>query len=348
MSTVQVEVLRREAAEEERKEIERIREKYKERKTRLQYQKDSTTLDQEKQALIQQAEQQEQQEKEQIKQKYKQRQKNGQLNTTNHTTNQEIQALIQQAELQEKEQIKQIRKKYKERQTIIQQEKEQIKQELKPNKQDITTKNIKKEDLYKKALNREVKENNDIWERFLIKSNQDAESFDHLGEIDDKLDSDVLESENLEITELKGETEELKTVDRSAILAKYSITDIQEDDVNRILENFDRPIIDDNIEEIEEKIVSNIKRVALSHPKIEWVNVLVFLDDKELEGNIKIFAEYDDGSLLKRIISEDNKKLEVELIQIALYEVWDVFTTLGVNIDDLESKIDVEIELDKA
>ena len=344
MSTVQVEVLRREAAEEERKEIERIREKYKERKTQLQYQKDSTTLDQEKQALIQQAEQQEQQEKEQIKQKYKQRQKNGQLNTTN----QEKQALIQQAELQEKEQIKQIRKKYKERQTIIQQEKEQIKQELKPNKQDITTKNIKKEDLYKKALNREVTENNDIWERFLIKSNPGAESFDHLGEIDDKLDSDVLESENLEITQLKGENEELKTVDRSAILAKYSITDIQEDDVNRILENFDRPIIDENIEEIEEKIVSNIKRVALSHPKIEWVNVLVFLDDKELEGNIKIFAEYDDGSLLKRIISEDNKKLEVELIQIALYEVWDVFTTLGVNIDDLESKIDVEIELDKA
>jgi|GEM_PF-1438540 len=348
MSTVQVEVLRREAVEEERKEIERIREKYKERKTLLQYQKDSTTLDQEKQALIQQAEQQEQQEKEQIKQKYKQRQKNGQLNTTNHTTNQEIQALIQQAELQEKEQIRKIRKKYKERQTIIQQEKEQIKQELKPNKQDITTKNIKKEDLYKKALNREITENNDIWERFLIKSNPGAESFDHLGEIDDKLESDVLESENLKITELKGENEELKTVDRSAILAKYSITDIQEDDVNRILENFDRPIIDENIEEIEEKIGLNIKKSALSHPKIEWVNVLVFLDEEELEGNIKIFAEYDDGSLLKRIISEDNKKLEVELIQIALYEVWDVFTTLGVNIDDLESKIDVEIELDNA
>jgi hypothetical protein len=82
----------------------------------------------------------------------------------------------------------------------------------------------------------------------------------------------------------------------------------------------------------------------LSHPKIEWVNVLVFLDT-ELEGNIKIFAEYADRRLLKHIISKNNEELEVELIQIALYEVWDVFTTLGVNIDNLESKVDVEVEL---
>ncbi len=152
--------------------------------------------------------------------------------------------------------------------------------------------------------------------------------------IDDAVDDNVLEVK--------------QTVDRSAILAKYNIKDIQEDDVDQILENFDRPKIDENIEKIEEKIMLNIEKSALAHPKIEWVNVLVFFDEEELEGNIKIFAEYSDRSLLKLIIPEDNKKLEVELIQIALYEVWDVLTTLGVIIDDLESKIDVEIELDRA
>ncbi len=155
-------------------------------------------------------------------------------------------------------------------------------------------------------------------------------------------------SEDSTTTELDEELVSDEEIDRSALLAKYNIKDIQEDDVNHILENFDRPKIDENIEIIEERIVSNIKKTALSHPKIEWVNVLVFLDDEELEGSIKVHAEYNNGNLLNRIISENTEKLEVELIQIALYEVWDVFTTLGVVIDDLESKIDVEVELDRA
>jgi len=305
MSTVEVEVLRKEAREKEKREIEELREKYKQRqKQRQQQNTPQHTNNPEKQALIQQAQQQEQQEKEQIRQKYKQRQKQRQQqNTPQHTNNPEKQGY-----------------------------------EHDPN---ITTKNPEREDLYKRALNREIVENDDIWEQFLVKkSKQNAERFNQFDErYDDEfesdgLETDGLESENLGITELNGESDQLETVDRSALLAKYNIKDVQEDDVTNLL--------------IEERLMETIKHSALSHPKIEWVNVLVFLDEEQMIGNIKILAEYDDKNFIKRIISDNNKKLEVELIQIALYEVWDVFTTLGVNTNDLESKIEVEVELDRA
>jgi hypothetical protein len=83
MSTVQLEVHREEAPEEEIEEIERIRKKYKERQ---KLKNNSKTIDSEKQALIKQAQQQEQQEKEQLIQKYKQRLQHKQENTTFITT----------------------------------------------------------------------------------------------------------------------------------------------------------------------------------------------------------------------------------------------------------------------
>ena len=329
MSTVEVEILRKEANEEERREIEQLRQKYKQRqKQRQQQNTPQNTTNPEKEALIQQAQQQEQQEKEQIRQKYKQRQKQRQQqNTPQNITYPETGG----------------------------------------NDQDhnITTKNPEKEDLYKRALNREIIENDDIWEQFLVKkSKQNAERFNQFNESyeyelesegieTDRLESngletDGLESENLGISEFNGEIDQLETVDRSALLAKYSIKDAHEDDVTNLLENFDRSINYENVEEIEERLMETIKHSALSHPKIEWVNVLVFLDEEQMKGSIKILAEYDNKNFLKRIISDNNKKLEVELIQIALYEVWDVFTTLGVNTNDLESRIEVEVELDRA
>ena len=290
MSTLELELLRKEALEEEKEEIERIRKKY------------------------------------------KQRQEQGQLTKTNHT-NPEIQALIEEAEQQEQQEKEQIRQKLKERRKERQLQKT-IKYNATQNNEDVTIEELM-----------EAEEIREGFDKDKFDQEMDNDNYLLITHFDDEIYESSYDNEDLEIN---GENEELELIDRSALLAKYNIKDVQEDDVNRILENFDSPIIDENIEKIENRIVSNIKKSALSHPKIEWVNVLVFLDEDELEGNIKIFAEYDNGGLLKRIISEDNKKLEVELIQIALYEVWDIFTTLGVNIDDLESKIDVEIELDRA
>ena len=291
MGTVQVEVLLKEAMEEEKKEVERIRKKYRERIKELQNQEDTNTIDQEKQALIEQAQKQEQQEKEQLRQKYKQRQKQ---NITQPTINPENEY---------------------------------------PHEEVVVIKELPE--------NEGLLENKEIDELF------EEDGFDQEVDNENYLLDRPDEMHN-HIQNTYEENEELETADRTEILEKYNIKDVHEDEIDYILESFDNPINEEDIEKIEETLMENIKRSALSHPKIEWVNVLVFLDDKELEGSIKIFADYVDRSLLKHIISKNNEKLEVDLIQIALYEVWDVFTTLGVNIDNLESKIDVEVELDQA
>lgn len=290
MGTAQVEVLRKEAMEEERKEVERIRKKFRERIKLLQNQQNAKKIDLEKQALIEQAQLKEQQEKEQLRQKYKQRQKQ---NTTNPTTN--------------------------------------------PENEDPHEEGIIK----KLPENREgLLENEEIKELFEEGNfHQDADNKNNLLN-NPKINKNSIKSDY-------EDHEELETFNRTELLAKYNIKDVQEDEINSILESFDNPLIDEDIEKIEEKLIRDIEYSVLSHSKIQWVNVLVFLDG-DLGGNIKILAEYVDRSLLKHIISKKNEKLEVELIQIALYEVWDVFTTLGVNIDNLESKIEVEVELDHA
>ncbi len=329
MGTVQVEVLLKEAMEEEKKEVERIRKKYRERIKELQNQKDTEKIDQEKQALIEQAQKQEQQEKEQLIQKYKQRQKQ---NTTKPTINPEKQALIEQAQKQEQQEKEQLIQKYKQRQ-----------------KQNTTKPTINPENEYphEEFVIKELPENEGLLENKEIDELFEEDGFDQEEENANSLLNHPDEIYN-HVQSTYKENRELETVDRTELLEKYNIKDVHEDEIDYILESFDNPIIEENIEKIEETLMENIKNSALSHPKIEWVNVLVFLDDKELEGSIKIFADYVDRSLLKHIISKNNEKLELDLIQIALYEVWDVFTTLGVNIDNLESKINVEVELDQA
>ncbi|NYB51071.1 MAG: hypothetical protein HVN35_00690 [Methanobacteriaceae archaeon] len=386
MSTVEVEVLRKKAMEEEKEEIERIKEKFRERRKNRQKNKDSESADLEIQAIIRQAELQELREREQIRQKLKQkRQQQLQEQQKNTKNNQQKQQLIQQAQKQEKQEKEQIRQKLKQKrqqqlqeqqkntinnqqkQQLIQQaqkqekqEKEQIRQNLIQRREKTAAKDIGKEDIFRRALDREEVEKDNIWELYLVqKPKKSSERFNQLGQFEtaSELEIEKFEGETLKTEYLAGEAEEFETfeepvgesIDRSALLEKFNIRDIQDDEVDHILENFDRSLSDENVEEIEEQLMEKIKKSALSHPKIEWVNVLVFLDEKEIQGNIKIFAEYNNGSLLNRIISAaDNERLEMELMQIALYEVWDVFTTLGVNTDYLESKIMVEVELDRA
>ena len=304
MNTVEVEVLRREAMEEEKEEIERIRKKYRERQKHGNQQ--NPVIDQEKQALIKKAQQQEQQEKEQLLKKYRERQKHG--NQQNPVIDQEKQALIKKAQQQEQQEKEQLLKKYQQR---------------KPQKSDPSTNYLENKDL--PESNEELIVNDNLKE---------------FGRGDRELKAEKIEWEE-EISE------ELK-LDRSALLAKYNLKDVN-DDVEEILHRFDQSVYDEDVEKIERKLTDRITTSALSHPKVQWVNVLVFFNEGELEGNIKIFAEYADKGLLNRIRSENNeRRLEFELIQAALYEVWDVFTTLGINIDDLDSKLDVEVELDRA
>jgi len=413
MSTVQLEVRRKEAPEEEIEEIERIRKKYKERQKLKNH---PESIDSEKQALIKQAQQQEQQQKEKLIQKYKQRQQQGQLKNTNQTLNQEKQALIKQAQQQEQQEKEKLIQKYKQR---LQRKQENPTPITTPENEDSLEKSIDHKSTDKKSfgelfekyniyqeiesdiqlendyLNKDVDldpltlENRDLEEfgdsvkemktddeTVILENNHFNTTLDEHNTIMGKFDIETLqetteiiknsephtptgknlikskiEENNIQsgdVENLGVENEEIETVDRTALMAKYNLLDVKEDDVDRILQDFDRTILDEDVEEIEEQLVERIKNSSLSHEKIEWVNVLVFFDEEKLEGSIKIFANYINGGLLTRLRSEDIERLELELMQLALYEVWDVFTTLGVNIDDLESKLDIEIALDRA
>jgi hypothetical protein len=304
MNTVEVEVLRREASEEEKEEIERIRQKYRERQKQSNPQ--TPIIDQEKQALIKKAQQQEQLEKEQLLKKYRERQK--QSNPQTPIIDQEKQALIKKAQQQEQQEKELLLKKYQQRKT---------------QKADHST---------------NYRENKD-----LLESKEELIENDDFNEF--RREDRELKAEKIE---WKEEISEELELDRSALLAKYNLKDVN-DDVEEILHRFDQSVYYEDVEKIERKLTDRITNSALSHPKVQWVNVLVFFNEGELEGNIKIFAEYADKGLFNRIRSENNeRRLEFELVQAALYEVWDVFTTLGINIDDLDSKLDVEVELDRA
>jgi hypothetical protein len=304
MNTVEVEVLRREASEEEKEEIERIRQKYRERQKQSNPQ--TPIIDQEKQALIKKAQQQEQLEKEQLLKKYRERQK--QSNPQTPIIDQEKQALIKKAQQQEQLEKELLLKKYQQRKT---------------QKADHST---------------NYRENKD-----LLESKEELIENDDFNEF--RREDRELKAEKIE---WKEEISEELELDRSALLAKYNLKDVN-DDVEEILHRFDQSVYYEDVEKIERKLTDRITNSALSHPKVQWVNVLVFFNEGELEGNIKIFAEYADKGLFNRIRSENNeRRLEFELVQAALYEVWDVFTTLGINIDDLDSKLDVEVELDRA
>ncbi len=294
MSTVEVEVLRREAVRKEKNEIEQIREKYRKQRKQGKY---TRIVDLERQAIMQEAQIQETKEKEKIRQKYQKRKKEGQLKTKNTHTNLEREALIQEAQIQEAKEKEKIRQKYR--------------------------------------------------ERFKLQEKKTTHTYPEKIDLPNSSKNEVVDEELVENT-IFGENEALETIDRSALMEKFNLKDVQEDDVDHILQNFDRTILDEDVEEIETQLAEKIKNSLLSHKKMEWVNVLVFFNEEELEGSIKIFAEYVDGGLLTRFRSDDIQRLELELMQLALYDVWDVFTTLGVNIDDLESKLDIEVTLDRA
>ena len=211
--------------------------------------------------------------------------------------------------------------------------------------------NLEREALIQEAQIQEAKEKEKIRqkyrERFKLQEKKTTHTYPEKIDLPNSSKNEVVDEELVENT-IFGENEALETIDRSALMEKFNLKDVQEDDVDHILQNFDRTILDEDVEEIETQLAEKIKNSLLSHEKMEWVNVLVFFNEEELEGSIKIFAEYVDGGLLTRFRSDDIQRLELELMQLALYDVWDVFTTLGVNIDDLESKLDIEVTLDRA
>ncbi len=110
-------------------------------------------------------------------------------------------------------------------------------------------------------------------------------------------------------------------VDRSELLKKYGIKDVQDDDVENLLQSYSGGIIDDDdVERVELVLMNLIKKSVLGIPKIKGTEVMVFLDNyKDLSGTINIITEYESQGFLNRIMGQNRTAVNLrrQIINIA-------------------------------
>lgn len=125
-------------------------------------------------------------------------------------------------------------------------------------------------------------------------------------------------------TEIESESSDIDDeipVDRSELLKKYGIKDVQDDDVENLLQSYSGGIIDDDdVERVELVLMNLIKKSVLGIPKIKGTEVMVFLDNyKDLSGTINIITEYESQGFLNRIMGQNRTAVNLrrQIINIA-------------------------------
>lgn len=125
-------------------------------------------------------------------------------------------------------------------------------------------------------------------------------------------------------TDIKSESSDMDDempVDRSELLKKYGIKDVQDDDVENLLQSYSGGIIDDDdVERVELVLMNLIKKSVLGIPKIKGTEVMVFLDNyKDLSGTINIITEYESQGFLNRIMGQNRTAVNLrrQIINIA-------------------------------
>ncbi len=109
--------------------------------------------------------------------------------------------------------------------------------------------------------------------------------------------------------------------DRSELLKKYGIKEVEEEQVEGLLQTYKGGIIDDDdVEKVELVLMNHIKKSVLGIPKIKGTEVMVFLDNyKELSGTINIITEFETQGFLNRIMGQSRtaNNLRRQIINIA-------------------------------
>ncbi|RAO79737.1 DUF2226 domain-containing protein [Methanothermobacter tenebrarum] len=120
------------------------------------------------------------------------------------------------------------------------------------------------------------------------------------------------EPETPEITE---ETEKIeKPLNREEVMKKYGLKDIDEEEVEKVLENYKGGAITTiDIERVELTLMNKIKKSIIGIPDIKSVEVMVFLENlPELEGDIKVLIERESKGLLSRLMGGAMKEEELK------------------------------------
>ena len=140
------------------------------------------------------------------------------------------------------------------------------------------------------------------------------------------------------------ETSEIPLIDRSELMKKYGIKDIQEEDVDNILESYKGGSVkDEDIEKIELTLMNKIKKSILPIPKIKGAEVMVFLENMDgLSGKVNIIIELESKGFLSRIMGDSKDiNLERQIINISQIEIRKSFRKYPEIVD----KFDVNVEI---
>ncbi len=206
----------------------------------------------------------------------------------------------------------------------------------------------------------EIKENETIKEPLNEKSSVDEtipEPVISITEVNESLmavsSKDKIVSENLnastESSEKDLERNPMEKItetpmDRSELMKKYGIKEIQEEDVSNILESYKGgSVSDEDVEKIELTLMNKIKKSILAIPKIKGAEVMVFLDNANgLSGKVNIMIESDTKGFLSRIMGDSKDiNLERQIIEISQIEIRKSFRKFPEIVD----KFNVNVEI---
>ena len=133
-------------------------------------------------------------------------------------------------------------------------------------------------------------------------------------------------------------------MDRSELMKKYGIKDIQEEEVSNILESYKGgSVSDEDVEKIELTLMNKIKKSILAIPKIKGAEVMVFLDNADgLSGKVNIMIESDTKGFLSRIMGDSKDiNLERQIIEISQIEIRKSFRKFP----EIGDKFNVNVEI---
>ncbi len=133
-------------------------------------------------------------------------------------------------------------------------------------------------------------------------------------------------------------------LNRSKLLEKYGIRELNEDDVDDLLDTYKGGSLnEDDIEKIELTLMNKIKKSIFGIPKIKGTEVMVFMENAaELSGDINIIIEYERKGFLSKLMGEskyiDNLRRQViNIVQIEIKKSFrkypEIVNNFNVNVE---------------
>jgi Uncharacterized protein conserved in archaea (DUF2226) len=145
-------------------------------------------------------------------------------------------------------------------------------------------------------------------------------------------------------SKIEEEPQEEPLVDRSELLKKYGIKDVDEKEVENLLESYKGgSISDDDAEKIELTLMNRIKKSVLGIPKIQGTEVMVFLDNyRDLSGTINIITAYESDGFFSRMMGQSKTvdNLKRQIINIAEIEIKKSFRQYPEVIDEFDINVE--------